>query len=211
VIVYGGATRTAEALMLVRHGYGVLLLVPRGQGRSEGDIVRWAGDRDLLAGAEYLESRPDVGPGQIGAMGFSIGGEILLETAAKSTAIDAVVSEGAGERVGEVEASGPIRLLTSPAMALMTGATTVFGNTGPQPPIVDRIGRIAPRAVFLIHAVPGIGGEDYRQPLYYEAAGEPKAIWRVPGSEHTGGLEAQPAEYERRVVAFFDAALVGER
>jgi hypothetical protein len=211
VIVYAGATRTEEALMLVRHGYGVLLLVPRGQGRREGDIVRWAGDRDFLAGAEYLKRRPDVEPGRIGAMGFSIGGEILLETAAKSTAIDAIVAEGAGERVGEVDASGPIRLLTDPAMTVMTGATTVFGNTGPQPPIVDRIGRIAPRAVFLIYAVPGIGGEDYRQPLYYAAAGAPKEIWRVPGSGHTGGLEAQPAEYERRVVEFFDGALLGRR
>jgi hypothetical protein len=210
VIVFAGATRTDEALMLVRHGYGVLLLVPRGQGRSEGDIVRWAGDRDLLAGAEYLDNRPDVEEGRIGAMGFSIGGEILLETAAKSTAIDAVVSEGAGERVGEVEASGPIRLLTDPAMAVMTGATTVFGNTGPPPPIVDRIGLISPRAVFLVYADPGIGGEDYRQPLYYAAAGEPKRIWKVPGSKHTGGLDAQPEEYERRVVGFFDDALLSD-
>jgi hypothetical protein len=208
VIVYAGATRTEEALMLARHGYGVLLLVPRGQGRSEGDVVRWAGDRDFLAGAMYLRSRPGVEPGRIGAMGFSIGGEILLETAAKSRAIQAVVSEGAGERVGEAKASGPILLLMTPSMAVMTGATTVFGNTGPPPPIVDRIGLIAPRAVFLIYAVPGTGGEDYRQPLYYEAAGEPKQIWRVPGSTHTGGLEAQPAEYERRVVDFFDRALL---
>jgi fermentation-respiration switch protein FrsA (DUF1100 family) len=211
VIVYAGATRTDEARMLLRHGYGVLLLVPRGQGRSEGDIVRWAGDRDFLAGAEYLQSRPDVKPGRIGAMGFSIGGEILLETAAKSTAIAAVVSEGAGERVGETKASGLERLLADPAMWMMTGATTVFGNTGPQPPIVDRIGLIAPRSVFLIYAVPGIGGEDYRQPLYYAAAGEPKSIWRVPGSGHTGGFETTPAEYERRVVAFFDQALRGSR
>jgi fermentation-respiration switch protein FrsA (DUF1100 family) len=142
-------------------------------------------------------------------MGFSIGGEILLETAAKSTAIDAVVSEGAGERVGEVDASGLERLLADPAMAVMTGATTLFGNTGPPPPIVERIGRIAPRSVFLIYAVPGIGGEDYRQPLYYAAAGEPRSIWRVPGAKHTGGIEAQPAEYERRVTAFFDDALLG--
>jgi uncharacterized protein len=211
VIVYAGATRTEEALMLVRHGYGVLLLTPRGQGRSEGDVVRWAGDRDYLAGAAYLEGRPDVEAGRIGAMGFSIGGEMLLETAAKSTAIDAIVSEGAGERVGEVEASGPIRLLAEPAMTIMTAATTVFGNTGPPPPIVDRIGRIAPRPILLIYAVPGMGGEDYRQPQYYAAAGEPKAIWEVPGSKHTGGFEADPAEYERRVVEFFDGALLDRR
>jgi hypothetical protein len=30
----------------------------------------------------------------------------------------------------------------------------------------------------------------------------------VPGSRHTGGIDARPAEYEQRVVAFFDAALL---
>jgi uncharacterized protein len=64
--------------------------------------------------------------------------------------------------------------------------------------------------VFLIYADPGSGGENTRQPDYYAAAGSPKAIWKVPGSAHTGGLDAQPAEYERRVVGFFDRALLTE-
>jgi pimeloyl-ACP methyl ester carboxylesterase len=211
MIVYPSAGRTKEALMLARHGYGVLLLVPRGQGSSEGDIVRWAGDTDLLAGAEYLRSRTDVDEDRIGAIGFSIGGEQLLEAAARSTAIKAVVSEGAGGRVGETDASGPLRPLIQSSMAVMTTATTVFQNHGPHPRIEERIGLIAPRSVFLIYAVPGIGEEDIRQPKFYAAAGEPKAIWRVPGSNHTGGFEAQPAEYERRVIAFLDRALLEEK
>jgi len=55
-----------------------------------------------------------------------------------------------------------------------------------------------------------MGGEDIRQPKYYAAAGEPKAIWKVPGAEHTGGIDARPAEYERRVVDFLDNALLEE-
>jgi fermentation-respiration switch protein FrsA (DUF1100 family) len=94
-------------------------------------------------------------------------------------------------------------------LAVMTAATTVFSNEGPPPPIVDRIGRIAPRPVFLIYADPGMGGESTRQPRYYAAAGAPKQIWKVPGSSHTGGIDARPAEYERRVVTFFDRALLG--
>jgi hypothetical protein len=211
VMLYGGAGRTKEALMLARHGYGVLLLVPRGQGTSEGDIVRWAGDTDLLAGAEYLKGRSDVDDARIGAIGFSVGGEQLLEAAARSTAIRAVVSEGAGGRVGETDASGVLEPLVDVSMFVMTAATTVFQNHGPHPRPEERIGLIAPRPVFLIYAVPGIGEEDIRQPQFYAAAGEPKAMWRVPGSKHTGGLEAQPAEYERRVVAFLDGALLGER
>jgi hypothetical protein len=208
MIVYPGATRTEEAVMLARHGYGVLLLVPRGQGSSEGDIVRWAGDADLLAGAEYLRSRPDVDDARIGAIGFSIGGEQLLEAAARSAAIKAVVSEGAGGRVGETDAAGPLWPLVESSMFVMTTAMTVFQNHGAHPRPEERIGLIAPRSVLLIYAVPGMGEEDIRQPQFYAAAGDPKAIWRVPGSEHTGGIEAQPAEYERRVIAFLDEALL---
>jgi uncharacterized protein len=209
VIVFPGATRVDEATMIARHGYGVLLVEPRGQGSSEGDIVRWAGDRDLHAAVAYLRRQPDVDDDRIGAIGFSIGGEILIEAAAQRDDIRAVVSEGAGERVGEQDVSGAERILVAPTMAVMTAALTIFQNHGPPPAVVDRIGLIAPRPVFLIYAVPGQGGEAVRQPKYFIAAGEPKQIWRVTGADHTGGLEAQPAEYERRVVAFFDEALLG--
>jgi hypothetical protein len=210
VIVFPGATRVDEATMIARHGYGVLLVEPRGQGSSEGDVVRWAGDRDLHASVAYLSGRLDVDDERIGAIGFSIGGEILLEAAAQRDGIRAVVSEGAGERVGEVDASGLERVLLAAPMAVMTAAMTVFQNHGPPPPIVDRVGRIAPRPVLLIYADPGQGGESVRQPKYFAAAGEPKAIWLVPGSEHTGGIDARPAAYERRVIGFFDRALLDD-
>jgi uncharacterized protein len=211
IVLFPGATRPEQARMLIRHGYGVLLLDPRGQGSSEGDTVRWAGDRDLLAGLQYLRSRPDVDRDRIGGFGFSIGGEMLLEAASQSDGFKAIVSEGAGSRVGDEDVSGPARLLAEPNLAVMTAALTVFSNHGPPPPIVDRIGRIAPRPVFLIYAEHGIGGENVRQPMYYEAAGEPKAIWRVTGSKHTGGIEARPSEYEQRVIAFFNDALLGDK
>ena len=70
------------------------------------------------------------------------------------------------------------------------------------------IGEIAPRSVFLIYAVPGQGGEAELNETFYEAAGEPRELWLVPGAGHTGGIEAQPEEYERRVVGFFDRALL---
>jgi fermentation-respiration switch protein FrsA (DUF1100 family) len=43
----------------------------------------------------------------------------------------------------------------------------------------------------------------------YEAAGEPRELWFEPGAAHHG-LEEQPyeAEFERRVVAFFDKYLL---
>lgn len=90
----------------------------------------------------------------------------------------------------------------------LTAATTVFSNHGPPPPIADRIGQIAPRPVFLIYSDPGMGGESESQADYFAAAGEPKRIWKVPGAEHTGGIDARPAEFERRVIGFLDEALL---
>jgi hypothetical protein len=210
VVVFPGAAALKEARMIAGNGYGVLLLDPRGQGRSGGDNVRWAGDRDLIAAAEYLQSRPDVDDGRVAGFGSSVGGELLLEAAAQSDAFAAVISEGAGLRIGEGAdlLTGAGRLMT-PAFTTLTLATRVFSNHAPPPKLAGRIGEIAPRPVFLIYAAPGMGGEAERQPEYFAAAGEPKQMWKGPGASHTGGIDARPAEFERRVVAFLDEALLG--
>jgi hypothetical protein len=209
VVVFPGAAALKEARMIAGNGYGVLLLDPRGQGKSGGDNVRWAGDRDLIAAAEYLQRRPDVDDDRVAGFGSSVGGEILLEAAAQSDAFAAVVSEGAGLRIGEgADLLTGVGKLMAPAFTTLTAATAVFSNHGPPPPLADRIGLIAPRPVFLIYADPGQGGESERQTGYYAAAGEPKQLWKVPGAEHTGGIDAQPREFERRVISFLDGALL---
>ena len=58
--------------------------------------------------------------------------------------------------------------------------------------------------MFLIHA--GADDAGHRAPDYFRAAGQPKQIWEARGG-HTQGIDAEPAEYERRVVAFFDRSL----
>jgi dipeptidyl aminopeptidase/acylaminoacyl peptidase len=99
VIVFPG-TGSGRAEMLARHGYGVLLLDPRGQGDSEGDpnMLGWTGERDLRAAVDYLRARPDVEAERIGGLGLSVGGELMLQAAAHDDRLRAVVSEGAGIR-----------------------------------------------------------------------------------------------------------------
>jgi hypothetical protein len=62
--------------------------------------------------------------------------------------------------------------------------------------------------VFLIYAERGQGGEELSAD-FYAAAGDPKNLWKTD-SGHTGGYDADPQEYERRVVQFFDGALRNE-
>jgi len=200
-----------QTRMLVRHGYGVLLFDRRGEGDSEGDpnAVGWNGDRDIKAAIAFLRQRPDVDPDRIGGIGLSVGGELMLETAAETEALKAVVSEGAGIRSVREAAETPwgARWLAAPVWGGITVATAVFSNDAPPPNLNDLVERIAPRPVFFIYSAHGQGGEDLSQD-FYESASEPKAVWEVPEGGHVGGLEALPRQYERKVVGFFDGALL---
>jgi fermentation-respiration switch protein FrsA (DUF1100 family) len=132
----------------------------------------------------------------------------MLQTAAETDALKAVISEGAGIRSAREALLGrePSQLLGLPQWLSITGATTVFSNHAPPPSLKELVGNIAPRPVFLIYAGHGQGGEELSVD-YYEAAGEPKTLWEIPEASHTGGIEARPEEYEQRVIAFFDEAL----
>jgi len=200
-----------QTRMLVRHGYGVLLFDRRGEGDSEGDpnALGWNGDRDIKAAIAFLRKRPDVDPDRIGGIGLSVGGELMLETAAETDALKAIVSEGAGIRsVREAaESSWDTKWLAVPIWGGITAATAVFSDDAPPPNLNDVVERIAPRPVYFIYAAGGQGGEELSQD-FYESAGEPKDVWEVPEGGHVGGAEARPREYERRVIAFFDEALL---
>ena len=211
IIAFPGRSQTApHARMLVRHGYGVLLLDRRGEGKSEGDwnAFGWSGEADLAAAVGFLRRRPEVDDDRIGGIGLSVGGELLLQAASRSRSLRAVVSEGAGVRslaehlhtpgVGRVQ-----RWLSN--WVVQTGAVAVMSNASPPEDLTDLVSRISPRAVMLIEADDGGGGEELNA-VYLRAAGEPKSLWRANGG-HTGALATQPAGYERRVIGFFDRVL----
>jgi hypothetical protein len=89
-----------QARMLARHGYGVLLFDRRGEARSEGEpnAWGWSGERDIKAAVAFLRQRRDVDPARIRGIGLSVGGEMMIEAAAETPALAAIVSEGAGAR-----------------------------------------------------------------------------------------------------------------
>jgi dienelactone hydrolase len=213
VIVFPGRENKQKyAHMLARHGYGVLLFDRRGEGRADGDPegFGWNFDKDVRAAIAYLKTRPDVAPGRIGGLGLSVGGEMLLETAADSRELAAVVSEGAGARVMSEEMadlSGAGKWFSAPLLAMKTASVALFSDSTPPDNLEDLIPRIAPRPVFLINAAHN--EVDQKATEYFAAAREPKQQWLVPRGGHTGGISAMPREYERRVVRFFDRSLLG--
>jgi hypothetical protein len=75
-----------------------------------------------------------------------------------------------------------------------------------------RRSRRSPRTATAVSHLRSEGQAEEKElnPIYYEAAGEPKTLWEVEGAGHTGGIDADPDEYQRRVLAFFDQALLDE-
>jgi dienelactone hydrolase len=200
------------ARMLARHGYGVLLFDRRGEGQSDGDpnAWGWAGYRDVTAAVRFLQQRTDVEQNRIGGIGLSVGGEMMLEAAARTPGLKAVVSEGAGERsVREyLDMTVSNKWVGLPTYFMLSAGIALFTNHTPPPSLKDLVGRIAPTPVLFIYGQHGQEGERNLNPTYYKAAGRPKAIWEVPDSGHVGGIDARPKQYERRVVGFFDRTLL---
>jgi uncharacterized protein len=202
--------KLAQARMLIRHGYGVFTLDMRGYDGSGGspNAFGWGATKDIDAAVAWLQGQSDVDRGRIGGIGFSVGGEQMLEAAAENAALRAVVSEGAGERsVRETVLYGARGWISIPSAFVQTAALSVLSDTSPPPSLKDVVARIAPRPIFLIYAGHGAGGEELNA-AYYRAAGDPRSIWKIPEAHHVGGLTVRPVEYERRVIGFFDRALL---
>ena len=202
----------AHTRMLARHGYGVLLFDRRGEGESDGDPTSWGwgNEKDIKAGIGFLQRRADVDPERIGGLGLSVGGEMMIQTAAETDALKAVASEGAGMRSVREAVDSPASAemwLAAPFKAVETAATAVFHDEMPPANLGDLVAKVAPRPLLLMYSGRGQGGEVQLNPEFYRAAGGPKTLWEIPGSGHAGGIRAQPEQYERRVVAFFDDAL----
>jgi pimeloyl-ACP methyl ester carboxylesterase len=200
------------ARILARHGYGVLLFDRRGEGRSEGEpnAWGWGGDADVKAAIAYLQRRPDVDPERIGGIGLSVGGEMMIETAAETDELAAVVSEGAGARSFTEDMDHDDRsvgkyTLGVAMFATKTLAVAVSSNHSPPANLKDLAAKVE-QPMLLIAAPKSGAGEDLNRG-YAEAAGESATLWEIPESTHMGGMTARPEEYERRVVGFFDEAL----
>ncbi len=208
----GRAGSQKPARVLIRHGYGVLLFDRRGEGESDGDpnAFGWAADTDLNAAVAFLQHRADVDRNRIGGIGLSVGGETLLQTAAESDGFKAVVADGAGARSirEDLARTGAAKWAEIPTSLVVTAGTMLFSNHSVPPNLKSLVGRIAPRPVLFIYGEHDQPNVKELTPAYYAAAAAPKAIWEVAGAGHTGGIDARPAQYEQRVIAFFDRALL---
>ncbi|HSJ94682.1 MAG TPA: CocE/NonD family hydrolase [Gaiellaceae bacterium] len=214
VVVHGGggdrSGAVAHAELLARHGFGVLVYDSRGRGESEGSPVGfgWGWPKDVAGALGFLRERPDVDPERIGGLGLSRGADTLIRVAAADRGLKAVIADGATggsfadyRNLGD-EAEG------APFYLAMYTAARVFSGESPGEPLKDAVARISPTPLLLIATGRSLPAERDFNRIYAEAAREPFELWELPDVDHIAAIRQRPDEYERRVVEFFDDALL---
>jgi uncharacterized protein len=204
-----GAERHAE--LLAGHDYGVLLYDARGRGESEGSPTGapgWGWEKDVEGALAFLRSRPDIDPDRIGGLGLSTGANVLIEVAAERRGLRAVVAEGATARSFADYRNLAGLDIAAPYWWTFYAAARVFSGSSPGEPLKDLVRQVAPTPLLLIAAGQGIPQERDLNRIYAEAAREPVELWDLPDVNHTAGIRERPREYERRVIGFFERALL---
>ena len=207
----GGGDRTgplAHARLLRRHGYGVLLYDSRGRGESEGtpNAWGWGWEKDVEGALAFVAARDDV-EGGIGGLGLSTGADVLLHVAPEHRQLRAVVSDGATAASFADQTATFGFDESAPYFWTLLTAGRVFSGDSPGPPLEDSVPAISPTPLLLI-AAGGFPTEIDFNRHYADVANEPYDHWELPDVGHTAAVRERPQEYERRVIGFFDDALL---
>jgi pimeloyl-ACP methyl ester carboxylesterase len=201
-----------QAQVLLGHGYGVVMMDSRAHGESGGAMATYGwlerNDTRAVANALYATETPQV----LLALGSSMGAAIALQSASVEPRIAGVVAESSFSDLREVsyDYAGFYRNVwlgkTLFRPATWTGLYAMERQGGFAADDVSPEGAVAlrPFPVLLIcdqldHKIPC-----RHERRIFKAATGPKQLWEVPSASHAAALGAAPAEYEERVVGFFD-------
>jgi dipeptidyl aminopeptidase/acylaminoacyl peptidase len=222
VIVHGHAAcrRHHEVLlpagMLHRNGYAVLLIDLRDHGDSTIEDGRYAGGteeyRDVLGAWDWLRTAQGMAPGRIGLLGVSLGAATVLIAAGEEPGVAATWEDSS---YADIEVA--IRAeLTREHYPTFLGPGGIFmarvlsgDDLGALSPI-GAVEEIGARPLFITH-----GTADQRLSVDYahdleearRAAGGSVESWIVDGAGHVEAMALHPAEYEDRLVDFFDRTI----
>ena len=217
VLLFHGVSdnRTGDlghAEFLLRHGYSVVMMDSRAHGKSGGDMATygWKERYDTVAITDALYASEKVR--HLCAHGVSMGAAIALLSAAVEPRIAAVSAEDPFASLREVSYDyagldvSPFigKTLFRPASIFAMRAVARTGGFDPDAVSPEKAVAQRPFPVLLI-----CGANDHRIPCrhaeaIYDAATGPKELWVVQGAGHASALGQAPADYENRVVRFFE-------
>jgi pimeloyl-ACP methyl ester carboxylesterase len=195
----------AHARALAPSGYGILLFDWPGHGESSGVVEFGAPERAALQGAvDFLESRSEIDPGRIGAVGFSTGSYLLAQVASFDSRIRAVVLEGAfGDAYEQTRAEYGRISIGSQIGALLVVRTRMDARAL-RP--ADVVARISPRPLVIVAGDSDVTVPPELSRRLYEAARAPKEFWAIKDAGHGEYLSVDKS-FGKRLVAFFEKSL----
>lgn len=218
IVLSHGYGDTQEQVLPIAHflhdaGYSVLTYNMRARGNSGGAATSLGAreQNDLVSAVSYLTiGHPEVAK-EVGVWGVSLGGAVSILAAAQDQRIKAVVDDSGFSDAPEVISSAFTHFIGLPAFPfspITIGlAEKRLGVDLDAVRPMDVVGIISPRPIFFIHDL----GDAVVPPDNTERnlahAGEPKSVWWIPGGTHAVGHTIQKAEYEKRVVDFYDHSL----
>lgn len=202
-----------HAEFLLRTGYNLLMMDARAHGASEGEMATygWKEQYDTRAIVNALYASEKVR--RLFALGESMGAAIALQSAPIEPRIAGVVAESPFSDLREVSydyaglhiCSWLGKTVFRPAA--ITGLRNLEKDGGFEAADVSAVKAAAARSfpILLI-----CGTRDHTIPCRHskrilKAAAGPKQLWVVPGAGHAAALGKAPAEFARRVLAFYGA------
>jgi pimeloyl-ACP methyl ester carboxylesterase len=202
-----------QAKLLYDHGYGAFLLDLRNHGQSQGEITTlgYLEVLDVEGAVKFLMEQPEVDSNRIGLVGHSLGGAVVIRAAARIPRVKATIAESAFSSIEDNIRQG-VRELTGLPPFPFAPLVIWFGEREAGVKIqlvrpIDDLAQIAPRAIMLIHGEKDTLIDVSNSQRLYRAALEPKALYLIPNAGHSGLMEADPEEFERRIVPFLDLYL----
>ncbi len=203
-----------HAEFLLRAGYGVVMMDARAHGASEGAMATfgWKERHDTRAIVDALYVREPVVQ-RVFALGESMGAAIALQSAAVEPRILGVVAESSFSNLREASYDyAGLRLshwlgktLFRPAALMVLRASEKEAgfkaeDVAPEKAVTERA-----FPVLLICGTRDRNIPSRHSKRIFRAAKGPKQLWLVPGALHSAALGTAPAEFERRVLAFYGA------
>jgi fermentation-respiration switch protein FrsA (DUF1100 family) len=234
VILFGlefGSNRWAcvpycEALL--ENGYDIFAFESRGQGDSDRqpgyDPLQWVTRyeiKDTRAALDYLRGRPDADPKGVGFFGISKGAGAGLFAAADPL-VRCCVTDGVFATYTtlvpymrqwfriynrSVYFHGLLPSWYYGVVGL-TALRLIERQRGCRFPHLEKaLPRLGRRPLLMIHGEADTYIKPSMAEALYERAAGPKEFWLVDGAKHNGALALAGADYERRVLEFFDRYL----
>jgi len=205
-------SQIGTAVSLSDLGYRAVLVDSRGHGRSTGDFLTYGvqESRDMLQVLEHLRDGGLLEE-PVGAVGFSYGGAVALQLAAREKRVKAVVTVATFSSLREVVKDYVMHYAPFPGLFLTDGQLDrALKKAG-------KIARFDPAEADNTKAASAMGArlliihgqEDPKVPVshayrIHEAAGEKSELIVVPGEGHDSLIADRTGMIRRKMKAWFD-------